>query len=158
MINIFKNVFKKKYFLTIFKKIFKRFEKDTSIEAKKWAKSNANQTTEEFCRSIDSPLYDEIKTEIKSIEEYAKNKLSKLSVSLGGGGNYKLLYFLIRKTKPLIVVETGVAAGWTSLAILRALNKNRKGFLYSSDFPYFRLKDPEQYIGYLAQDEINKKN
>jgi predicted O-methyltransferase YrrM len=158
MINIFKNVFKKKYFLTIFKKIFKRFEKDTSIEAKKWAKSNANQTTEEFCRSIDSPLYDEIKTEIKSIEEYAKNKLSKLSVSLGGGGNYKLLYFLIRKTKPLIAVETGVAAGWTSLAILRALNKNRKGFLYSSDFPYFRLKDPEQYIGYLAQDEINKKN
>ena len=158
MIDIFINVFKKNYFLTIVKKILKRFEKNTSVEAKKWAKLNTNQTTEEFCRSIDSPLYDEIQTDIKFIEEYAKNKLSRLSVSLGGGGNHKLLYFLIRKTKPLNVVETGVAAGWTSLAILRAFNKNGRGSLYSSDFPYFRLKDPEQYIGYLAQEEINKEN
>jgi len=51
-----------------------------------------------------------------------------------------------------------VAAGWSSLFILRALKKNGKGFLFSSDFPYFRLKNPEQYIGYLAQDEVNKHN
>ena len=158
MINIFINVFKKNYFLTIFKKILKRFEKNTSVEATKWAKLNTIQTMEEFCRSIDSYLYDKIKIELKFIEEYAKNKYSNLPITLGGGGNYKLLYFLIRKIKPLNVVETGVAAGWTSLAILRALKKNGKGFLYSSDFPYFRLKDPEQYIGYLAKDEINKEN
>ena len=29
---------------------------------------------------------------------------------------------------------------------------------FSSDFPYFRLKNPEQYIGYLAKDETNKEN
>ena len=45
---------------------------------------------------------------------------------------------------------------WSCLE--RALKKNGKGFLYSSDFPYFRLKNPEQYIGYLAKDEINKKD
>lgn len=158
MINTFINIFKKNYFLTIVKKILKRFEENTSVEAKKWAELNTNQTTEEFCRSIYFPLYDEIQMEIRLIEKYAKNKLSRLPVTLGGGGNHELLYFLIRKTKPLNVVETGVAAGWTSLAILRAFNKNGKGFLYSSDFPYFRLKDPEQYIGYLAQEEINKEN
>ena len=69
-----------------------------------------------------------------------KNRLSKLSVKLSGG-LYKLLYFPIRKIKPYTVVETGVAAGWTSLAILRALNKNGRGHLYSSDFPYFELKN-----------------
>ena len=53
-------------------------------------------------------------------------KLSKLEVSLGGGGNYILLYFLIIKFKPQNVVETGVAAGWSSLFILRALKKNGK--------------------------------
>ena len=65
---------------------------------------------------------------------------------------------MIRKFNLLNVVETGVAAGWSSLAILRALKKNGKGFLYSSDFPYFRLKNPEKYIGYLAKDESNKDN
>ena len=54
-------------------------------------------------------------------------------------------------------METGVAAGWTSLAILRAL-KNGEGYLYSSDFPYFRLKNPEKYVGCLARDETNKEN
>lgn len=158
MKNILFNIFKKNYFLIIIKKIFKKFEKNTLLEAKKWAMSNTKQTTEEFCRSVDSLLYDEIRTEIKSIQEYAAHKLSELNVPLGGGGNYILLYFLIRKIKPLNVVETGVAAGWTSLAALRALKKNGKGFLYSSDFPYFRLNNPEQYIGYLAQNETNKKN
>ena len=158
MKNIFINIFKKNYFSVIFKKINKKFEKNTSIEAKKWAIANNKQSTDSFLRSIDSSLYDEIIVEIKLIEQFAKNKLSNLSVSLGGGGHYILLYFLIRKFKLLNIVETGVAAGWSSLAILKALKKNGEGYLYSSDFPYFRLKDPENYIGYLAKDKTNKDN
>jgi predicted O-methyltransferase YrrM len=95
--------------------------------------------------------------DVQAIEKYAKDKLSKLNVTLGGGGNYILLNFLIRKFKLKNVVETGVAAGWSSLAILRAFKKNGMGNLYSSDFPYYRLKNPEQYIGILAKNEINKK-
>ena len=158
MINIFKNFFKKNYFLVIAKKIFKRFEKNTSAEAKKWAVENNKQSVEEFFCSIDAQLYEQVKIEIKSIQEFAENKLSKLNISLGGGGNYILLYFLIRKFKFRNIVETGVAAGWTSLAILRAIKKNGKGFLYSSDFPYFRLKNPEKYIGYLAKNDNNEDN
>ena len=157
MINIFLNIVKKNYFLIIVKKFFNRFEKNTSVEAKQWAIQNTNKTIEEFCRSIDSSLYSEIYEDVKLIEKEAMKKLSKLEVSLGGGGNYILLYFLIIKFKPQNVVETGVAAGWSSLFILRAL-KNGKGHLFSSDFPYFRLKNPEQYIGYLAKDETNKEN
>lgn len=158
MINIFLNIVKKNYFLIIVKKFFNRFEKNTSVEAKQWAIQNTNKTIEEFCRSIDSSLYSEIYEDVKLIEKEAMKKLSKLEVSLGGGGNYILLYFLIIKFKPQNVVETGVAAGWSSLFILRALKKNGKGHLFSSDFPYFRLKNPEQYIGYLAKDETNKEN
>lgn len=158
MKNLFLNFMKKKYFFSIFKKIIKRFEKDTSIEAKKWAKLNTKYTTEDFCKSIDMLLYDEVKTDVGLIKKEAIEKLSKLNISFGGGGNYFLIYFLIRKFKLLNIVETGVAAGWSSLAILRALKKNGKGHLYSSDFPYFRLEDPEKYIGYLAQDESNKND
>ena len=93
MINIFRNILKKNYFFIILKKIIKRFEKNTSIEAKQWAISNTNQTLEEFCCSLDSLLFNKIEVDIKQIEEIAINKLSKLKVSLGGGGNYILLYF-----------------------------------------------------------------
>ena len=156
MKNIILNIFKANYFFVIFKKILKRFEKNTSEEARKWAKINTKFSTDEFCEMIDSKLYKEISKEIFSIEKYANDKLSNLSVSLGGGGNFILLYFLIRKFKPKIVVETGVAAGWSSLAVLKAFQKNGEGKLYSSDFPYFRLENPEQYVGYLAKNEINK--
>ena len=155
MKNLIINFFNKNYFFVIFKKIIKRFEKNTLVQATKWARLNASQTTEEFCRSIDSNLYDEIKYEVKKIEDFANNKLKNLKNILGGGGNYELLYFIIRKIKPNTVVETGVAAGWTSLAALRAFEKNNRGRLYSSDFPYFRLKNPEQLIGYLAKNEPN---
>ena len=114
--------------------------KEHLTEAKKWAKLNAKQTTEEFCKSIDLILYEEIKSDANLIEKEAKDKLSKLNISFGGRGNFILLYFLIRKFKLFNIVETGVAAGWTSLAILRALQKNGEGNLYSSDFPYFRIK------------------
>ena len=158
MKNIFLNMLNSNYFSVIIKKILKRFEKNTSEEAKKWAKLNTKHSTEAFCKLIDSQLYDEILFDIISIEKEANIKLSKLNISLGGGGNYTLLYFLARKLKPNTVVETGVAAGWSSLAILRALKKNDKGKLYSSDFPYFRLENPEQYIGYLAKNEENKSD
>jgi len=59
--------------------------------------------------------------------------------------------------KPQFVVETGVAAGWSSLAILSALDKNEHGELYSSDFPYFRLYRPEQFIGVLVPSNFRKR-
>ena len=101
--------------------------KNTSLEAKEWAKLNTKFTTEEFCKSIDLNLYNEILKDVVLIEKEAKYKLSNLSVKLGGGGNFVLLYFLARKLKPEIIVETGVAAGWSSLAFLRALSKNGFG-------------------------------
>ena len=101
--------------------------KKISIEAKEWAVANNKKSIEEFYYAIDTDLYNEIKIETKLIKEFAQNKLTKLNISLGGGGNYILLYFLIRKFKLTNIVETGVAAGWTSLAILRAL-KNEMAF------------------------------
>ena len=152
------NFLNKDYFFVILKKFFKKFEKDSSVAALKWAKLNTKFTTEDLCKLIDAQLYIESLHDIKIIENDAKNRFSKLDVPMGGAGNFFLLYFLVRKIKPSIIVETGVAAGWSSLFILRALSKNGKGKLYSSDFPYFRLKNPKKYIGCLAKNEINKKD
>jgi predicted O-methyltransferase YrrM len=45
------------------------------------------------------------------------------------------LYCLVRSLKPEIFVETGVSAGESSSFILQAMEDNKKGKLYSIDFP-----------------------
>lgn len=48
----------------------------------------------------------------------------------------QILYFLVRKLKPKVVVETGVAAGESTGYILQALKDNGFGKLYSIDLPF----------------------
>ncbi|MCH7668319.1 MAG: class I SAM-dependent methyltransferase [Acidobacteria bacterium] len=38
-----------------------------------------------------------------------------------------------------------------------ALRANGHGHLYSSDFPYFRLKNPEAYVGILVDDDLRER-
>ncbi len=58
------------------------------------------------------------------------------------------LYALVRLTQPDTVVETGVASGASSVAILSALEKNGRGRLYSIDLP------PDQVIGQRLRDGL----
>jgi predicted O-methyltransferase YrrM len=48
----------------------------------------------------------------------------------------QLLYVLVRISKPAVVVETGVANGVSSSFILKALDDNARGRLYSIDLHY----------------------
>jgi hypothetical protein len=48
----------------------------------------------------------------------------------------RLVYSLCRLLRPLVVVETGVANGFTSAAILQALDENDQGQLISIDLPH----------------------
>jgi hypothetical protein len=45
------------------------------------------------------------------------------------------LYVAVRTLQPRVVVETGVASGWSSAHILRALEANGAGVLHSIDLP-----------------------
>ena len=76
----------------------------------------------------------------KNLNDSSDKILQSIPFNLGGGGALDLLYFLTRYSKPKIVLETGVVAGHSSKTILTAIGKNGEGHLYSSDFPYFRLK------------------
>lgn len=49
---------------------------------------------------------------------------------------FQMLYFLIRKAKPKIIIETGVAAGESTAYILQAIYDNGIGKLYSIDLPF----------------------
>jgi predicted O-methyltransferase YrrM len=57
--------------------------------------------------------------------------------------------------RPVTILETGVLHGYSSAAFLTALRCNGDGgHLYSSDFPYFRERDPEALVGVLVPDAL----
>lgn len=45
------------------------------------------------------------------------------------------LYRLVRQMKPDLVVETGVCSGYSTALILKAMEINQRGMLYSIDYP-----------------------
>jgi predicted O-methyltransferase YrrM len=62
-----------------------------------------------------------------------------------------ILYACIRGFKPDVVIETGVAGGTTSWAILSAMQKNGKGELHSID-----IGIPNMVIGWLVPNELRR--
>ena len=66
-----------------------------------------------------------------------KGQIDRYPLSSGRGAmgdEVELLYCFVRLTKPELVVETGVGAGFSTAYILKALQINKEGKLYSIDF------------------------
>ena len=127
-------------------------ERSASAE---WCRAHA-EDGDEFARNLDPLLWRESWEAGAEIRHLANETLGSLGVSLGGGGNYPLLYFLTRHLRPRTVVESGVAAGYSSRAFLLAMQANGGGELYSSDLPYFRLSEPEHYVGVLVDESLRR--
>ena len=135
------------------KKALGRLERRNKITDLAWLEQNAVSFEEEV-GCVAPGLWAESNHVAREIDRKARAKLAALPVTLGGGGATPCIYFLTRLLKPEVIVETGVAAGYSSQAFLQALDENGAGELFSSDFPYFRVADPEKYIGCLVDDGL----
>lgn len=78
-----------------------------------------------------------------------------IPVKMGGPGDLDLLYNAIIYLKPTNILETGVAYGWSSMAILSAISHNKKGNLISIDMPYMH-KNNEAFVGCIVPDYLKK--
>jgi predicted O-methyltransferase YrrM len=125
-------------------------------EVQEWCALHASDIRD-WIRPEESQLWEDALEFAEKLRRDAQDTLEGLGVQLGGGGHYGLLYFLTRKRRPEVVVETGVAAGFSSKAVLSAMAENGRGHLYSSDFPYCRLKQPEKYIGALVDLSLRSR-
>lgn len=76
-------------------------------------------------------IYKKLKSKFKLDNQKSYTLLSKHL-----GNRSQLLYFIIRATRPGVVVETGVASGESTGYILQAIKDNGSGKLYSIDFPF----------------------
>lgn len=75
-------------------------------------------------------------------------------IKMGGAGALELLYEACEYAQAQEVVETGVAYGWSTLAVLASISK-RNGMLYSSDMPYLG-QDGDRYVGYVVPEKWRK--
>lgn len=129
--------------------------------ARRWSRKSF-QPTEALARTIDSKLWDETVAFAAELEAEHRARFEQLraSIRLGGAGDHRLLYFLTRLTRPTVVVETGVAAGWSSAAILAALARNGEGHLWSSELVYDRPwlhDDYRTYVGMVVDDHLRDR-
>lgn len=67
------------------------------------------------------------------------------------------IYVLCRIFKPDIIVETGVANGFSSAFILYALEMNKKGRLYSIDLPNQPGQEINNHTGWLVPDILKNR-
>lgn len=98
---------------------------------------NRNVLTEKHSQSFRdrlemiSKLYPKFSTKFNLADSKSYKELEKILSSKS-----EILYFLVRKLKPKIVLETGVAAGESTGFILKAIKDNGIGKLYSIDLPF----------------------
>jgi len=150
------NALRRGYLAEMVRKVGRRLESDTSDAAVAWAESVCIPVGD-LCTELDRRLWSEACTWAEGFRRRGDSLLASVPYEMGGGGDFAFMYFLTRMMRPRVVVETGVAAGWTTAAVLTALRENGEGDLFSSDFPYFRHRDPEQHIGVLVPSEVRDR-
>jgi len=126
-------------------------------EAAKWAEHNAVSLNEVLqrlhLRSDDAPvpmLHDE------DLEAAAK-RVADSGIEMGGAAAIDLLYSVVFLSQSTSIIETGVAFGWSSTAILCAQRdaELHAGRLVSVDMPYPRARK-EAYVGLTVPEELKQ--
>lgn len=148
---------KPKYWIQYFelakRKIIGDYDKQKQSDlAKLWAEKNAVDYSEAW-KAIG------IKNNFigldKSLMEEAKKLAAKYDGLMGGPGHVNFIYDAVRVLKAKYVVETGVAYGWSSLAILAGFLENNESYLYSVDMSYPK-RNNENYVGVVVPERFRK--
>lgn len=85
--------------------------------------------------------------------EEGQHLAERSAVRMGGPGDVNLLYAAVLLSGSCRIVETGVAYGWSSLAILAALEGREGAKLVSVDMPYPKMNN-EDFVGIVVPERL----
>ena len=134
-------------------------------QARAWCESKA-VTIEEINKKyqLAKAYYDDYKTDAHH-QQAITAKIQSSSSNFGGEGYSSFLYALCETYKVKTALETGVAYGWSSYALLKSLTKQSDGQLVSVDMPMVKqndyhligiaVKTPIRSIGTYLESQIN---
>ena len=96
--------------------------------------------------------------DVTEFEQYqdARKRLAEKGITIAGAADSAFLYSICQQLKPESVLETGVAHGMSSLAILLAMNETASGHLTSIDMPY-RGSTDDSYVGQAVPESLRSR-
>jgi predicted O-methyltransferase YrrM len=126
---------------------------DTRQEALQWCAELAVDTSTALEQLTGRPAPRPVSRLFSEYFESAENIARKCPAKMGGPGDLDLLYWSAEHLTASRVIETGVAYGWSSLAILLSLHKHKDAKLLSTDMPY-PLRNNDKYVGCVVPEEF----
>ena len=150
---------KKPQYIAQIKQVLKRknFEQkeNTAEEAIIWCKLNVITQKEALLKLNVETKFVELKDLFPKKIDYAQEKMNNCPVQMGGEGAISFLYHLTKSINAQRIIETGVAYGWSSLAILLAIKDNSSAKLVSNDMPYIKMNN-DNYVGCVIPEELKQ--
>lgn len=128
-------------------------QNDTRKEAASWCAELAVDTNTALLKITGLADSQRLADMFPEIFTTAHQTAKDCPVKMGGAGDINLIYWLAEHLKARNVLETGVAYGWSSLAILLSLQNRPGSKLISTDMPYPNLNN-DQYVGCVVPAEL----
>lgn len=124
--------------------------------ATQWAAERAVPVAEALTRVGLATSGAEVPQMPEQVLDEARASAARSPVRMGGSGDLELLFAAVRLSGASRVVETGVAYGWSSLAILVAMDDGRDGRLASVDMPYPKMAN-EAFVGCVVPERLRER-
>lgn len=127
---------------------------DAIREVEEWCASRAVDTAtalEQLLGRRPPPFTDLFRAEIEAAREAAAS-----APEMGGPGDLDLIYHLAEHAEARRVVETGVAYGWSTLALLLSMRNRDEGTLVSTDLPYLG-RGNDDFVGIVVPQALRER-
>jgi predicted O-methyltransferase YrrM len=124
-------------------------------DAIQWCKENVLEESEVLRLLTGKIPKKPLETIFPEYFHYAEAAVKNTPMQLGGPGGINFLYYLAEHLKPTSVFETGVAYGWSSLALLLAIRKLPDSRVISVDMPYAKMGN-DKFVGCVVHSELRK--
>ena len=125
----------------------------TAKQAAAWCSARAVDTSTALQQLTGTPPSASVESLFPEVFTGAHRRVAKCPVKMGGPGDLDLLYWLAEHCAAKKVLETGVACGWSSLALLLSLAHRPGSRLVSTDMPYPKLNN-DRYVGQAVPEEF----
>lgn len=136
-------------------RVFPNPKENTRKKATKWCQEACISYDEAILKITGSAITKTVRHLHPVAFEYADRKVEEIPITLGGAGCLDLLYYLSEYTKATKVIETGVAYGWSSLALLLSLINRTNSKLVSIDMPYPKVNN-EGFVGNIVDYKLQE--
>tara|TARA_Y100000385_G_scaffold112226_1_gene116415 strand:- start:254 stop:1051 length:798 start_codon:yes stop_codon:yes gene_type:complete len=129
---------------------------DSREESTNWCKENCLSQEEALIGLFGKKTFKPLDFLYSEEIQQAQNIVADCPVNMGGEGAISFLYHIVKESKARFILETGVAYGWSSLAVLLAIKAFNNALLISNDMPYIKMNN-EDYVGCVVPENLKSK-